>query len=100
MGDVDIELNSPELVGHMLAKDSVLNEKVIIGGEKVIFKNEVRVGAGFHSEYPQIASFCARWTEMLGREVDVKLKADLTPIDQIPTPTSGPIEIYRGKGTK
>lgn len=97
MGDVDIELVSPELVAHMLRKDPVLNEKVLIGGQKVIFKNEVRVGTGFHSEFPQVADFCARWSSRLGREVDIKLKADLTPVAEVPRPTKGPIELYRAE---
>jgi hypothetical protein len=96
-GDMDIELNSPEMVEHMLNKDPVLNDKVMVGGKKVIFKNVVDTGTGFHSEFPVIGEFCARWSSILDREVDVKLKADLTPVSEIPKPDSGPIEIFRSE---
>lgn len=95
LGDIDIELSSPELVKHMLGLDPVLNEKVMIGGEMVIFKNGGDVGTGFHTAFPKFRAFSVRWSARLGREVDVKLKADLTPSAAIPVSTSGPIELYR-----
>jgi hypothetical protein len=102
--DVDIELNSPELVEHMLGKDPVLNEKVVIGGEKVLFKNVVEKGPGrgFQQEFPQFGKFSEKWSakEKLNREVDVKLKAELTPIEDLPKGERGPIEIYRSEKKK
>jgi hypothetical protein len=97
LGDVDIELNSPELVEHMLGKNAALNDKVVIGGEKVIFKNEAAAGGGFQNQFPQFRQFSDRWSGILGREVDVKLKADLTPVSEIPKSPTGPIEIYRSE---
>ena len=94
-GDVDIELNSPELVLHMLRERTALNPDVLVGGEKVIFKNQLDVGTGFHEAFPAVRAFCKRWSVILGRDVDVKLKADATPISEIPTSADGPIEIFR-----
>jgi hypothetical protein len=95
LGDVDIWLNSPELVENMLGKDPVLNEGALAGGEKVIFKNRAPGGAGFLNQFPQFRKFSARWTKLLGHTVDIKLRADLTPPKGIPKTKTGPIEIFR-----
>jgi hypothetical protein len=94
-GDVDIELHSPELILHMLSEPTALNPDVLVGGEKVIFKNQLEHGTGFHKAFPTVRAFCKRWSTILGREVDVKLKADPTPISEIARPADGPIEIFR-----
>jgi hypothetical protein len=92
---VDIDLFSPELVEHMVEKGGTLNEKVLVAGEKTIFKNELPSGTGFQQEFPEVAKFSARWQKILGRDVDIKLKADLTPVPQISKPQSGAIEMLR-----
>lgn len=94
-GDVDIWLNSPELVENMMGKSPMLNEKALASGEKVIFKNQAPGGAGFENQFPQFRAFSDRWTQILGHEVDVKLRADLTPVSEIPKAPTGPIELFR-----
>jgi hypothetical protein len=96
LGDVDIDLFSPELVQHMLEiRAPIVNEKVLVGGEHTIFKNEglgAQAGKGFHDQFEAVAEFVEEWSVRLGRDVDVKLSLDL----ELPTkPESGPIEFFR-----
>ena len=102
LGDMDIELLSPELTLKMVENsNTALNDKTMVGGEKVIFKNDLgKAGVGFHDMFPQFRQFCDHRSQVLGREVDVKLKADLTPINSTPRPGQGPIEIFRKEGAK
>lgn len=101
-GDVDIELMSPELTRAMLQDPaSQANEKVVVGGKKTIFKNQIQgaqgqlLEGGFHSKFPAFKSLCDKWSKVLGREVDIKLRIDMTPPSKVPKPTGGPIEILR-----
>lgn len=91
MGDVDVDLYAPDLVKEMLASGvPTMNEKVLVGGERTIFRNS---GPGGVAErFPDIVEFNERWSEILGREVDVKLRVDL---DLPPKPKTGPIEFFR-----
>jgi hypothetical protein len=94
MSDVDIDLHSPELVEHMLTLENpAVNDKVMIGGERTIFKSGGHNGT--YSQFPELEKFAERWKENLGRDVDIKLKIDLTPIDNITKPAVGPIEFFR-----
>jgi hypothetical protein len=95
-GDVDIDLMSPELVKHMLDRPTALNDKVIMGGKMVLFKNTPGgERLGFWEIFPEFEKFSARWQGILGREVNIKPKAELTPISEVPKPERGPIEIFR-----
>jgi hypothetical protein len=92
-GDVDVDLFSPDLVKDMFDKGvPTLNEKVLVGGERTIFKNEGGGKLGFHDVFPKVSEFIETWSERLGREVDVKLRIDLT---LPPKPKTGPIEFFR-----
>jgi hypothetical protein len=97
-GDVDVDLFSPELVDRMIrAGGASVNEKVMVGGERTIFKNQGTGGTvGFHDRYPAVDEFVERWSERLGRDVDVKLRLDRTLPQK---PDRGPIEVFR-KETK
>src|SRR5262245_10603454 len=93
-GDVDIDLFSPKLVTKMLESDgAAVNEKVLVGGERTIFKNRGEGGKkGFHDRFRAVSEFIDKWSVRLGREVDVKLRLDR---ELPPKPTTGPIEFFR-----
>ncbi|HEY0993209.1 MAG TPA: hypothetical protein VGD80_39420 [Kofleriaceae bacterium] len=91
MGDVDVDLCAPELAKDMLASGApAMNEKVLVGGERIIFKNEGP--GGVYTRFSALEDFNDRWSSNLGREVAVKLRVDL---ELPPKPTAGPIEFFR-----
>lgn len=95
-GDFDIELSSPELTRMMLRSPTVpVNQKVIIGGQKTLFKSSDP--GGFYEVFPEFQKFAAKWQRVLGRDVDVKLTLRLDPVKTIPKTEKGPapIEIWR-----
>jgi hypothetical protein len=95
--DYDIDVISPELVKVMLQNpDAAANDVVLRNGERVIFKSSGP--GGFFEAFPQFADLAREWKDKLGgRDVDFKLKMDLTPIDQLPPPpgSGGPIPLVR-----
>ncbi len=98
--DVDIDLFSPELVRYMAKLENtpenpLVNNIVMVAGEKTIFKS-----SRLYEQFPELGEFVARWSDILGRDVDIKLKVELTPIDEVSTPTEGPIEFFRKERTK
>jgi hypothetical protein len=96
--DVDIDLFSPELVEHMLNQKTALNPKSTVRGEKTIFRNVLGdgEGSGFFQQFSDFREFAVTWQGKLGREVNIKLKAELTPISSVPKPGhDGPIEFFR-----
>ena len=97
--DMDIDLYSPEMAKHMARlPNPAVNDKVMVGGEKTIFKSN---GAGgLYSQFPQLEEFARRWKGILGRDIEIKLKIDITPVEQIKTPRQGPIEFFRKEGAQ
>ena len=98
-GDVDVDLFSPQLVDEMVRSGApTANEKVLVGGERTIFKNVGGAGeTGFHNRFPAVRKFIKDWSRKLGREVDVKLRLD---VKLPPKPKTGPIEFFRKEGAK
>ena len=70
-----------------------INLKIVDGGKQHVFKNVTSDGLGVYQAYPPLAAFVKRWTDALGREVDIKLEVSLsTPIYYaIP---GGPIAVF------
>jgi hypothetical protein len=92
-GDLDVDVFCPELVKDMLEGAPAVNEKILVDGERTIFKNDgTAANPGFHDKFPEVAKFAKRWEDRLGREVDVKLRLDL---ELPPVPKAGPIEVFR-----
>jgi hypothetical protein len=99
MSDVDIDIHSPEMVRHMLTLENpAVNEKVLVEGKRTLFKSDdiKETGArGLYSQFPALGDFAERWSAILGRDVEIKLKMDLTPIRKIKASADGPIEFFR-----
>jgi hypothetical protein len=98
LGDLDIEVTSPEMARHMLGLPSpALNEGVLVGGERQIFRSGgARVPGSFYEQFPQFQRLASKWSQILGREVDFKLKMD---IDALESETArgggpGPVVLY------
>jgi hypothetical protein len=90
--DYDIDVVSPELVKAMLQNpDAAANDKVLRGGERVIFKSGGE--GGFYQAFPQFEALARRWEEKLGRDFDFKLKMDMTPIADQPPSSGGAIPL-------
>ena len=97
--DVDIDLYSPEMAAHMARlPNPPVNDKVMVDGEKTLFKSSEP--GGLYSQFPVLGKFADKWSKILGREVDIKLKIDISPIGKIRRPTEGPIEFYRKEEAK
>jgi hypothetical protein len=93
VGDVDVDLFAPELVKEMFAAGvPTMQEKVMVGGERTIFKNGGP--GGFHERFPDALQFEKDWQFKLGREVALKLRIDLALPDK---PKTGPIELFRSQ---
>lgn len=95
--DYDIDVVSPELVKALMQNPNAApNDVVLRDGERVIFKSGGP--GGFFEAFPQFADLASDWTDKLkGREVDFKLKMDLTPIAELPPPpaSGGPIGLVQ-----
>ena len=92
--DMDVDLYSPEMTRHMAELPNPgINEDVMVGGKKTIFKSGGP--GGLYSQFPQLREFALRWSKILRREVDIKLKIDLTPVPRLKPSKRGPIEFYR-----
>jgi hypothetical protein len=98
VGDIDVDLYAPELVRKMLAEGTpMMNEKVLVGGERTIFKNtvenvDVLPPDVFYGRFPKVRRFVAEWAAELGRDLDIKLRIELV---LPPKPAAGPIEFFR-----
>src|SRR5262249_21451546 len=68
-------------------------------GEWAFFKNEGP--GGFYRECPQLAALARKWSGLLERDIEFRLRLATEPVSSIKTPgQGGPIELFRIDGRR
>jgi hypothetical protein len=94
--DNEIDLHSPQLTERMMRRTpkGSPDTRIMRSGEWAFFKNEGP--GGFYRECPQLLDVARKWSDLLGRDIEFRLRISLDPISSVKTPgKGGPIELFR-----
>jgi hypothetical protein len=97
--DVEIDFHSPEMMLRMKNREpqGSADHRIMRSGKWAFLKNGG--SGGFYREFPALAIFARKWSEILGRDIEFRLRIAVEPVSSVRTPgRGGPIELFRIQG--